>query len=108
MYAVMFCFFTLLCFVVYALHATNAVFLTRTLSHVIARAVASGAQSRIAITNDKGRLSSSDIDAMIADADAFAAEDEAMAAQFASRLALEVSNCIIALFRCFQLFCLVV
>jgi L1 cell adhesion molecule like protein len=49
----------------------------------------SGKSERIAITNDKGRLSKEDIERMVSDAEKYKEEDEAAAARITSRNGLE-------------------
>eukprot|EP01057_Protomagalhaensia_wolfi_P005424 Protomagalhaensia_wolfi_Nauph_80__5423@NODE_591_length_2236_cov_1371_511607_g440_i1_p1_GENE_NODE_591_length_2236_cov_1371_511607_g440_i1NODE_591_length_2236_cov_1371_511607_g440_i1_p1_ORF_typecomplete_len659_score205_08HSP70/PF00012_20/7_8e134HSP70/PF00012_20/2_4e02MreB_Mbl/PF06723_13/2_6e27StbA/PF06406_11/1_1e05StbA/PF06406_11/1_5e03FGGY_C/PF02782_16/1_7e05PilM_2/PF11104_8/0_00019DDR/PF08841_10/0_035DDR/PF08841_10/21FtsA/PF14450_6/1_3e03FtsA/PF14450_6/0_00075FtsA/PF14450_6/7_3e02Actin/PF00022_1 len=54
---------------------------------------ATGKSNKITITNEKGRLSQSDIDRMVADAERFRAEDEAQRAKVEARNGLEGYIC---------------
>ena len=57
--------------------------------NIQAKDKASGKESQITITNDKGRLSQEEIERMVKEAEKFSAEDEAMASKVESKNALE-------------------
>merc|ERR1719506_2260152 len=56
--------------------------------NIQAKDKASGKESQITITNDKGRLSQEEIERMVKEAEKFSAEDEAMAGKVESKNAL--------------------
>ncbi|KAL1491463.1 hypothetical protein ABEB36_012060 [Hypothenemus hampei] len=57
--------------------------------NVSAKDTSTGKSEKITITNDKGRLSKTEIDKMLADAEKYAAEDEKQKAKIAARNQLE-------------------
>merc|ERR1719498_2128152 len=57
--------------------------------NVSAKDKAGGGENTITIKNDKGRLSESDIERMVAEAEQYAAEDDAMKAKVESKNQLE-------------------
>ena len=57
--------------------------------NIQAKDKASGKESQITITNDKGRLSQEEIERMVKEAEKFSAEDDAMKGKVESKNALE-------------------